>query len=341
VIWLSWRQFRLNAMTALVAVAAVAVVLAITGPRLADLAAAGAAQVFDRLTPADITLFWAGLILVAVVPAVIGAFWGAPLVARELEAGTHRLAWTQSVTRTRWLVTKLAVTCAAAVVAVGATTLAVSWWSAPLDGVVSATRGSLPGHLTPVSFAMRGVVPVAYAVFAVVLGVTLGAVLRRPIPAMALTLALYVAVQVVVPLWVRPHLVTPTTATVVIGTDTLDGISLDGSGKVGSITVHTAHRGDWILSNETLDAKGAVATLPVWLTDCAGGPPTTAVDGAVQAEPVDPCLERLTAEGYTQRVVYQPAESFWTLQWAETALYLAASALLAGFCVWWTRHRLS
>jgi len=66
VIWLSWRQFRLNAMTALVAVAAVAVVLAITGPRLADLAEAGAAQVFDRLTPADITLFWAGLILVAV-----------------------------------------------------------------------------------------------------------------------------------------------------------------------------------------------------------------------------------------------------------------------------------
>ena len=46
----------------------------------------------------------------AVVPAVVGAFWGAPLVARELEAGTHRLAWNQAVTRTRWLTTKLAVT---------------------------------------------------------------------------------------------------------------------------------------------------------------------------------------------------------------------------------------
>jgi len=341
VIWLSWRQFRLHALTAVVAVAVVAVVLATTGPRLADLAAAGAAQVFDRLTPTDTTLFWSGVILMAVVPAVVGAFWGAPLVARELEAGTHRLAWTQSVTRTRWLVTKIAVTCAAAAVAVGALTLGVSWWSAPLDGVVGSARGSLPGHLTPVTFAMRGVVPVAYAVFAVVLGVALGAVLRRPIPAMALTLALYLAVQVVVPLWVRPHLVPPTTATVVISRDTLDGISADQSGRPDAITVHTADRGDWILSNETLDRTGSVAALPAWMTDCTGSAPATEVDGAVRAQPVDPCLARLSAEGYTQRVVYQPAGKYWTIQGAETALYLAVSGLLAGFCVWWTRHRLS
>ena len=48
--------------------------------------------------------------MLAVVPAVVGAFWGAPLVARELEAGTHRLAWTQSVTRGRWLATRLGLT---------------------------------------------------------------------------------------------------------------------------------------------------------------------------------------------------------------------------------------
>ena len=257
VIWLSWRQFRLHAMTAVVAVAAVAVVLAVTGPRLADLAAAGAAQVFDRLTPTDITLFWAGVILVAVVPAVVGAFWGAPLVARELEAGTHRLAWTQSVTRTRWLGDEARRHRVAAAVAVGAITLAVTWWSAPSTGSSSSTRGSLPGHLTPVSFAMRGVVPVAYAVFAVVLGVTLGAVLRRPIPAMALTLALYVVVQVAVPLWVRPHLVAADHRD---RRDQHRHPRRDQRGRVGrlgSITVHTADRGDWILSNETLDARGS------------------------------------------------------------------------------------
>jgi len=77
------------------------------------------------------------------------------------------------------------------------------------------------------------------------------------------------------------------------------------------------------------------------MTDCTGSAPATEVDGAVRAQPVDPCLARLTAEGYTQRVVYQPAGKYWTIQGAETALYLAVSGLLAGFCVWWTRHRLS
>jgi hypothetical protein len=340
VIWLTWRQFRVQAATAVAAVTALAVVLAVTGPRLAELAKLGVGEVFDRLTPTDVTLFWAGLAVVALVPAVVGAFWGAPLVARELEAGTHRLVWTQSVTRTRWLVTKLAVTALAAALAVGAVTGAVTWWSHPLDGAVGSTRGSLPGHLTPVSFAMRGVVPVAYAVFAVVLGVTLGAVLRRPIVAMAVTLVLYVVVQVAVPLWVRPHLVAPTTATVTISPATLDSISIDLSGRTDAITVHTGDRGDWILRNETVDASGHVATLPAWLTGCTAAPPAN-VDGAVRAQTVDPCLDRLTREGYAQRVVYQPAGSFWRIQWAETALYLAASGVIAGFCMWWTRNRIS
>jgi ABC-type transport system involved in multi-copper enzyme maturation permease subunit len=339
VIWLTWRQLRVQAATVVVAVTALAVVLAITGPRLAELAKAGADDVFDKLTSTDINLFWAGLIVVAVAPALVGAFWGAPMVARELESGTHRLVWNQSITRTRWLTTKLAVTTLVAALAVGALTLAVTWWSDPLDGVVSRARGGLPELLTPVSFAMRGVVPVAYTVFAVVLGVTLGAIVRRSLPAMALTLALFVAVQVAVPLWVRPHLVTSTTATFAISAQTLDGISADDRGNPESITVHTADRGDWVLSNETLGADGRPAGLPAWLANCFAAAPDR-FSGPIEASPIDPCLERLASEGYTQRVVYQPAGNFWPLQLAEAALYLAASALLAGFCVWWVRARL-
>jgi len=340
VIWLTWRQLRVQAATVILGVTAMAVVLAITGPRLAELAKAGVDDVFDKLTSTDVSLFWAGLIAVAAVPALVGAFWGAPMVARELEAGTHRLVWNQSITRTRWLTTKLAVTTLVAALVVGALTLAVTWWSHPLDGVVSHTHGGLPELLTPVSFAMRGVAPLAYTVFAVVLGVTLGAVLRRSLPAMAVTLALYVAVQLAVPLWVRPHLVTPTTATVAISAQTLDGISADDRGHPETITVHTAERGDWVLSNETLGADGRPASLPAWLSDCFAAAPDR-LTGPVEASPIDPCLERLASEGYTQRVVYQPGGNFWPLQLAEATLYLAASALLAGFCVWWTRHRLS
>jgi ABC-type transport system involved in multi-copper enzyme maturation permease subunit len=340
VIWLTWRQLRVQAVTVVVAVAAMAVVLAVTGPRLAKLATAGVDDVFDKLTSADVNLFWAGLIVVAVVPALVGAFWGAPMVARELEAGTHRLVWNQSITRTRWLVTKLAVTTLVAALAVGALSLAVTWWAHPIDGVVSRTRGGLPPLLTPVSFAMRGVVPVAYTVFAVVLGVTLGAVLRRSLPAMAVTLALYVAVQVAVPIWVRPHLVAPTTVSIAISAQTLDGVSADDRGHPETITVHTAQRGDWVLTNQTLGADGRPASLPAWLSDCFAAAPDR-FSGPVEASPINPCLERLSGEGYTQRVVYQPGGNFWPLQLAEAALYLAASALLAGFCIWWVRARLS
>ena len=66
--------------------------------------------------------------LIAVVPAIVGVFWGAPLVARELETGTFRLAWTQSVTRTRWLALKLAVVGVAAMVVAGLFSLGVTWW---------------------------------------------------------------------------------------------------------------------------------------------------------------------------------------------------------------------
>src|SRR4029079_11081457 len=176
-IWLTWRQFRAQASPVAAAAVAFALVLAATGPRLADLATTYR-DVFDHITANDRHLFYAATVVIAVAPVIIGVFWGAPLVARELESGTHRLAWTQSVTRTRWLAVKLGVTALAAATAVGLLTLAVTWWSQPLDGALSSAHGSLPARVTPVSFAMRGIVPVGYAVFAVVLGATLGAVFR-------------------------------------------------------------------------------------------------------------------------------------------------------------------
>ena len=344
-IWLTWRQFRTQAAAVYAAVAAAAVVLAITGPRLADLARIDA-NVYDRLTNADRNLFFAGIVVMAVAPALIGAFWGAPLVARELEAGTHRLVWNQSVTRTRWLATKLAVTALAASAAVGALTLAVSWWSEPIDGALSSTHGGLPSRLTPVAFAMRGIVPVGYTVFALVLGVALGIVLRRPLPAMALTLAIFAFVQIAMPLWVRPHLITPVQENVTITRARLDSILMDGSRTPPAITIMmtTGDHSDWVLSNKTVNAAGRVVALPAWLGNCLPKPPEPGSPSRAQAPgsgSLDACFTRLAHEGYRQRVVYHPADRFWPLQWAETALFLALSGLLTWFCFWWTRHRLS
>ncbi len=300
---------------------------------------------FDHLTRTDRNLFQAAIVVVAVAPVIIGVFWGAPLVARELEAGTHRLAWTQSVTRTRWLATKLGVTTLAAAAAVGLLTFAVTWWSIPLDGALSSTQGGLPSRITPVTFAMRGVVPVGYAVFAVVLGATLGAVFRRSLPAMAVTLGLVIFVQIAVPTWVRPHLAPTTEQTVEFNRERLDGISIGdtGPGSPLRMTVNTGGPGSWVLSNETIDASGRAVSLPSWFADCIPRPPApgTNGDGPVKAqgpERLDACFTRLNDEGYRQQLVFQPAKNFWPLQWAELALFLAVSGLVAGFCLWWVRR---
>jgi hypothetical protein len=337
-IWLTWRQFRAQAAAVYVAVIAFAVTLAITGARLVDLARDYPEAVFDQLTRIDRFLYNAGLVALAIAPAVIGAFWGAPMVARELEAGTHRLVWSQTVTRTRWLVTKLGIAAVAAAVVVGVLTLAVSWWAKPLDGTTGTTRGSLPTRLTPVAFAMRGIAPVGYAVLALVLGVAVGLVLRRTLPAMAVTLAVFTLVQIAVPVWVRPHLAPPARQTVNLAENVV-GIGLSGpGGGLERLEVTTGNRNDWILSSKTVDASGQeVTALPSWFGDCVqpskpAGPVKEALRG---------CLARLGDLGYRQQVVYQPASRFWALQWAETALFLVLSGLLTGFCFWWTRGRLS
>jgi hypothetical protein len=336
--WLTWRHLRAQATAVYAAVLAAAVVLAITGPRLTRLGK-GSTSLFDQLTKSDRNLYYAGIVVLAIAPAVIGAFWGAPLVARELEAGTHRLVWNQSVTRARWLATKLALTTLCAAMAVGVLSLAISWWSAPLDGATGSQRGSLPSRLTPIAFGMRGLAPVAYTVLAVSLGIALGVLLRRTLPAMALTLAIMTFVQIAVPLWVRPHLLPPTTHTVLLSRSTLDSIRADGPGAPVSIGVRPAHPGDWVLSQQTVDRAGRTVALPSWFTSCVTPPPiTSAVPQRVQAPDLEACLSRLTSEGYQQRVVYQPVNRFWPLQWAETGLLLLLSALLWLFSFRWTRR---
>jgi ABC-type transport system involved in multi-copper enzyme maturation permease subunit len=342
-IWLTWRQSRTQFIAVYGLVAATCVWLAATGPALARLAHRNK-DVYDLLTNNDRLLFNGGIAVLAVAPALIGIFWGAPLVARELETGTHRLAWSQSVTRGRWLATKLGFSVLAAAVAVGILTTAITWWAHPIDGAHGSQDGSETARMMPISFAMRGVVPVGYAVFALLLGTLIGLVVRRSVPAMALTMATYVLVQIAVPLWVRPHLVPPTTTTMVISQSTLDGITADGSGPF-KITTHT-DPGDWILTDQTVDSHGHAAALPSWFSACLPEPPGGGPSGAtaaVHAKPgtLNACFTRLTNEGYRQRVVYQPHNHFWRLQWAEIGLYLAASAILTALSFRWTRHRLS
>jgi hypothetical protein len=142
-IWLTWRQFRAQGITVLALLGAAAIAFLITGLDMhhsytADLAACtpldncdGTFRVFqDGYQPA----FGLIQLLVIVTPALIGIFWGAPLIGRELETGTHQLAWNQTVTRTRWLAVKLTIG-AASIATAGVLSYLLTWWAGPLDHI--------------------------------------------------------------------------------------------------------------------------------------------------------------------------------------------------------------
>ena len=343
-IWLTWRQFRAPFVVVTALIAAACVWLAVTGPEVARLAQSSA-DVYDLLTASDLFLFQAGIAVLAVAPALLGIFWGAPLVARELETGTHRLVWNQSVTRRRWLATKLGLTVLAVVLVLAVLSLAVTWWAEPLDGAMGSQRGSLASRMTPIAFGMRGVVPIGYGIFALVLGTLVGLVVRRTLAAMAITLTLYVLVQVAVPLWVRPHLAAPVDRTEVISRETLAGVGSEGSGPT-RITLSAKSAGAWVLENQTVDAEGRPVELPSWFLTCASAPDDTVNSGSAppaqsSLNALNGCLARLSDEGYRQRLVYHPTGDFWRMQWTELGLYLAASGLLTGLSFWWLRRRLS
>ncbi|MFI0354473.1 ABC transporter permease subunit [Actinomadura sp. 9N407] len=341
-IWLTWRQFRTQAAVAGAALAVLAITLAITGPSLADEYAAGIAMCSGTGDCTDFASDFFGanqkafLALVAVVlvlPALIGLFWGAPLIARELEAGTHRLVWNQSVTRSRWLMVKLALIGLAAMAVAGLGSLAVTWWSSPLDGVADSDFV----RLSPVMFDARGIVPMGHAAFAFVLGVTIGMVVRRTVPAMAITVALFVAVQVAMPMLVRPHLLPASTSTVVISNSNLRGFMAEGDDAPIQVHVAAPQPRAWVLTNQTVDASGrAVDTVPLTFSSgpCvpAAGPP---------GEPPEACLAEIKRLGYRQQVSYHADGRFWAFQWVETGVYAGLSIGLAGFCFWWIRRRVS
>ncbi|GIG56088.1 transporter [Longispora fulva] len=340
-IWLTWRQFRTQATVVFAALILLAVILAVTGPGLAHDYSAGLASCTARggcdafaehFLNSHFALYIGLGVVVAVLPVIVGLFWGAPLVTREFEAGTHRLAWNQSVTRTRWLGVKLGLIGLAAVAAAGVTSVAVTWWSVPLDKAASA---GMP-RLSPALFVARGVAPLGYALLAFALGVTVGLLVRRTLPAIAVTLVVFAAVQVAVPTLVRPHLMPPVVTTVEITPANLDGLMIGGDDQM-SVTVRAPGAGAWTLENETVDAAGAVvAHLPAAVAAaCAPTGLPSAEDRGIPRQ----CFEGIRQAGYRQRVTYQPDSRYWAFQWSETALFAALALGLAGFCFWWVRRR--
>ncbi|GIH03973.1 transporter [Rhizocola hellebori] len=338
-IWLTWRQFRASASAVFGVLGAVALALAITGPNLyreydallTRCARTCIGDAYDHFFFPHVGAYFGLILLVTVLPVVVGMFWGAPLIGREFETGTHDLVWQQSVSRRRWLAVKLGLVGLATIAAAALTVVAVSWWSHPLD----ATAITGLNRMTPIVFDARGIVVIGHSAFALTLGAAAGLLLRRTLPAMAVTFAVLVAVLILVPTFVRPHLAAPERLESAITTnERVGGLDLAEDGTIRGLLVDLGPPGAWMLGNETVDATGhAVVALPAWAAGCA--PPDSPMGEAVQQQ----CLQRLAAEGYRQSVTYHPAERFWLFQAYETVIFAIVSLLLAWFCFVWIRPR--
>jgi hypothetical protein len=325
----TWLQFRAQALVAGCALALLAVV------------AAGVLHRDDGTAR-----LWLG-VLVLVTPGLIGMFWGAPLVAREFEDGTFRLAWTQSVTRARWMAVKLAVVGLASMTAAGLLSLVVTWWCGPLD------RADLNQFAT---FDQRGIAPLGYAAFAFTLGVLAGALLRRTLPAMFVTLAVFVAVRLTEFSWLRPRLLHPVLLNLALNPATT------GYGQQGTLSVLFSSPAlmpnppdlpnTWITSLGIVNAHGGGLTTQTLNSACPGigqGPGGGAGRGgsggglghtrAPQSvvTRMQDCVAKIGTT-YHEAVAYQPAGRYWPLQWYELAIFVGAALILAGACLWQIRR---
>ena len=353
-IWLAWRQFRTQILVVAGVLAALAVVLIITGPHLVSLSDAylkscnvdkDCGSTTNPVLNADGKLQSGLSDVLLIAPALVGIFWGAPLIARELETGTYRVGWTQSVTRRRWLAVKLGVVGLASVAVAGLLSLMVTWWSSPID-TADANRFGIA------VFGLRDITPMGYAAFAFALGVTAGVLIRRTLPAMAATLVIFVAARLAEIAWVRPYLMPQVRSVARLGGGDSIGFSLSPGGRLQIMAGPPDIPNAWAISSAVVNNAGQSPSAAFMKSACpslANGAQTgpagagtrhVRVGNGPGPQAFQHCVAKVAAK-YHEVVTYQPASRFWAFQGLETALFVVLALLLAGLCFWWVRHRLS
>jgi ABC-type transport system involved in multi-copper enzyme maturation permease subunit len=319
--WVIWRQHRIALAGVAVLLAGLAGYLLIQGLKIrhayAAVVACHPASSFACIylqddfrdaywTDAEIT---AALLLA--VPVLIGAFLGAPALARELETGTYRYAWTQGFQRTRWTIGKLATIAVLITAATAALGQLFSWYYQPFiaEGQQSP--------LIPALFDLSGVAFAAWTLAAFAIGALAGMLTRRVVPAMATTLAIYAGLGFGIPAFLRGHYMTPLTTT----------------------SPNISNGNGWVLSQWYTGPGGRpVSQATITQLIQVYQPQTTQISPTTTQTNLDP-VGYLAQHGYTQWTSYQPAGRFWPFQLIEGGWLLALSLLLIAATVWLVRHR--
>ena len=316
--WLTWRQYRLQFAVGTAILAALCLLLVLTGLQLVSEYHAIVAQCASGgngrngancsngggLFTGGPAVGFVSLTMLA-TPVLAGLFLGAPMAAGEFEAGTTQFAWTQAITRARWLTVKAGWLLLAAAAWGGVLAALTTWWASPTN----AEHGS---QFYPGRFDVLYLVPVAYAVFAMALGICAGALLRRTVPAMAVTLGAFIAVRVAVTLWLRPHYLSAVTVT-------------------RSLTSAFTPPGSyWLIHQGVLNPSGQLISGMNGEAQFNGVPiselPRPSAGLANSPAVSSSC--RAALAGYRSFVTYQPASRFWTFQGIETGIFVALAAIL-------------
>jgi NADH:ubiquinone oxidoreductase subunit 6 (subunit J) len=306
--WLIWRQHRMQSAAASVMLAAFAILLAITGVTMANDYHNALSSCSQRgVDCSGLTLFRGdGAIidlvnLTVAVPLLIGVFWGATSIGREYDSGTNVLAWTQSVSRRRWLAAKIATLLVTSLLAGTALSVMVTWWSKTLN----LYHGN---RFDPLEFDIQGLSPVAYTLFAAALGLLAGVAWRRVLPAIATTVGGFVAVRLSIENWVRPHYETAVTV-------------LDPTVGKGTPNGAWSFNTDLIYKDQVVDGPVRVPT------GCAGSGSRDAMTS---------CLQQ---HGFHFRSTFQPASRYWPFQWIEAGIFVGISAVLVAVAVYLVLRR--
>lgn len=325
-LWLTWRQHRVQIVSMLLG----AIALAITIGVIAAYARSARIELgVDSCVPLPTTNMncyeldaeWqrrvgpARLLFLAfyLVPALIGSYVGGPLFARELERGTHRLAWTQGISRLGWGATKLGVLL---LVALGA-------------GLILAAVGGQTRHLMGVSgyrpwdtFDQEGPAFLSFIAFGLVAGALIGAWSRRILTGMFFGLLVFFFVRGVVIFELRPSYQPPVAVPMVGGVP----FGVPFQAQVPSDA--------WILGADAVDARGR----PVPQERVRELMDEFSRTG-VHAGQTRDSVTYLAAQDVYQRILYQPADRYRRFQLTEAAIYIVLTAALTALTFWTLRRR--
>ncbi len=301
-IWVTWRQHRTEAIVAGILLILFTLFLLLTGLELR--------RVYILGGKSGVESFAGSFPFVAIhlLPLLLGAFVGAPLISQELERGTHRLAWTQGVTSKRWFMSKMLLIAVPTLVIFLFLSRILMWWNQPINEAIGPWS----------TFDANGFVIIAHALFALALGTLLGAIVGKSVAAIALFVPIFPVVRLFF-IWLRQYYLPPMSLHWnYMGENPFD--------KLGNI---------WLLEQSYVDRFGQLINFDLVFRTCY--PKGNAFYYAHIFDPnIFSCLRE---NGFSIVEWYQPVERFWLFQGIETLIFLALALSLVGVTVWWLKKK--